>query len=109
MVNTKQYLAALQQTLNEVYQLKVEDRLFVYGTIKALLDELKSENEEKFNNNAYTSEKLTEFQEHIKCLIGLEGPTGHDEQQQYVWCLKALDALKSEFCFNTKERMNNEK
>ena len=43
----------------------------LYQQVKSILDSLRSINTEHFYNNAYTSEKLRDFDNHFKAVAGL--------------------------------------
>ncbi len=96
----KRHIDALQELVSDMEGRSKKENLLAYGTVKAIIDELRKENEENFNRNYYTSEKLTALKVDIKPLVGLRDEGGRPQSQHIAWCLQSLDALRSSYCFD---------
>ena len=99
-MNIAEQINELRSILDKAKERSV-DRNVSLRNAERIVQTLRIENADKYNNNPYTSEKLTEYMEHLQRMLGFRKGKA-DPNTEYIWVLRALDALESEFCFNTK-------
>jgi RNA-splicing ligase RtcB len=99
-MNIEEKINELKKVLDKAKDRSV-DRNILFRDAENVVQMLRLENAERCNDNPYTSEKITEYMEHLRRILGFR-KGGSSPEGEYTWALKALDALKSEFCFNTK-------
>lgn len=89
----------ISKYLEELERLVLTRNFDAYQRVRGILNRLSMINVKDYGNNAYTSEKISQFRTHFKDLH--EGKLlGQSRDLNIVWCYGALNALKGFLCFD---------
>jgi len=79
------------------------DSAIAYATIKILVSELDSINEEEHDENEFIDEHLGEIEEHALSMAQLDDDEGYNLRQHYLWLMTSIGALRGSDCFDVEE------
>lgn len=101
-MNTDSTLSAVRRLAEELLLADGVDRFQLYAAIRVLLDDLDRVNDELYDGNGYTSEKIEQIRWYSRALAGLDTVPYHTPDRLVPAVGTAINSLRSEACFDVQ-------